>query len=124
MFFLKSVMGRAIHHDLIKWFGGSHGLRDLGLLESAIARPQHPAQSEASAGQLAATLGWGFIKNHAFLDGNKRVGLAAVVTFLKLNGHQLTCTEAEETVLVLRAVASEIDEAEWMAWVVRSVGPL
>jgi death-on-curing protein len=120
------MMVKAIHHDLINWYGGSHGLRDLNLLESALARPQHLVQYEpdASVGQLAAVLGWGLIKNHAFLDGNKRIGIAAVITFLKLNGHELTCSEVEETAMVLRAAASEMDEAEWTAWVVRSVVPI
>ena len=119
-------MVRAIHHDLIKWYGGSHGLRDLGLLESALARPLHLVQYEPDAeiGQLAAVLGWGLIKNHAFLDGNKRIGLAAVVAFLKLNDYGLTCSEVEETAMILQVAASEIDEAEWTAWVVRSVSQL
>jgi len=124
--FLNSVMVRAIHHDLIKWYGGSHGRRDLGLLESALARPLHLVQYEPDAGieDLAAVLGWGLIKNDAFLDGNKRIGLAVMVTFLKLNGNEFHCSEVEETAMVLRAAASEIDEVEWTAWVVRSVGPL
>ncbi len=126
MRFLNSVMVRAIHHDLIKWYGGSHGLRDLGLLESALARPEQLAHYEpdASVGKLAAVLGWGLLKNHAFLDGNKRIGIAAVITFLKLNGFELTCSEVEETAMVLRAAASEMDEAEWTAWVMRSVAPI
>ncbi|NYF78532.1 death-on-curing protein [Granulicella arctica] len=116
-------MIRAIHADLIAGYGGSHGLRDLGLLESALARPEQLAHYEPDAGveRLAAVLGWGLLKNHAFLDGNKRVALAAVVTFLKLNGYALTCSEVEETAMVLRAAASEIDEAAWTDWVIRSV---
>jgi len=119
-------MVRAIHADLIAGYGGSHGLRDLGLLELALARSEQPAHYEpdAGVGRLAAMLGWGLIKNHAFLDGNKRVALATVVTFLKLNGYALTCSEVEETAMVLRAVASEIDEPEWTAWVARSIAPL
>ena len=119
-------MVRAIHSGLIAGYGGSYGLRGLGLLESAFARPEQLAHYEpdAAVGRLAAVLGWGLIKNHAFLDGNKRVALAAVVTFLKLNGHVLTCSEVEETAMVLRAAASEIDESEWTAWVARSVAPL
>lgn len=119
-------MMRAIHSDLIQRYGGSHGLRDSGLLESALARPQHLANYDSDAGvaQLASALGWGLVKNHAFLDGNKRVALAALVTFLKLNGYRLTCAEVEETAMVLRAASSEIGEEEWTAWVVRSVGPL
>ena len=123
MLFLNSTMIRAIHSDLIQRYGGSYGVRDGGLLESALARPQHLANYEpdATIAQLAAVLGWGLLKNHAFLDGNKRIGLAGMITFLKLNGHQLTCPEVEETAMVLRAAASELSEAEWTAWVQRVV---
>ena len=119
-------MVRAIHSDLIQRYGGSYGLRDSGLLESALARPLHLANYDPDAGvaQFAAVLGWGLVKNHAFLDGNKRIALAALVTFLKINGYQLTCSEIEETAMVLRAASSEIGEETWTAWVVRSVVPL
>ena len=125
MFFLNAAMVQAIHSDLIEHYGGSYGLRDAGLLESALARPRHLLQyvPDSSIAALAATLGWGLIRNHAFLDGNKRIGLAAVITFLRLNGHQLTSTEVEETAMVLQAAASEITEDAWTAWVERAVTP-
>ncbi len=117
-------MLRAIHSDLIARYGGSHGVRDLGLLESALARPLQLANYEpdATVAHPAAVLGLGLVKNHAFVDGNKRAALAGMVTFLRLNGYRLTCSEVEETAMVLRAAASEISEGEWTAWVVRSVG--
>lgn len=123
MRFLNSVMLRTMHSDLIRVFGGSYGLRDAGLLESAVARPLQLANysSDATIGMLAAILCWGLVKNHAFIDGNKRIALAALVTFLKLNGYRLTCSEAEETAMILRAAASEITEAEFGAWAERSV---
>ena len=126
MRFLNSVMARAIHSDLIQRYGGSYGVRDGGLLESALARPQQLAKYEpdATIRQLAAVLGWRLLKNHAFLDGNKRIGLAALITFLKLNGHYLTCSEVEETDRVLRAAGGEITEAAWAAWVQSVVAPL
>ncbi len=119
-------MVKAIHSELIRHYGGSYGLRDAGLLESALARPEQIEHYEASAsvGRLAAALGWGLIKNNAFVDGNKRVGLGAMVTMLRRNGHKLHCSEAEETTMVLRAAASATEEAAWMAWVERSVSPL
>lgn len=112
---------RAIHAELIVRYGGSTGLRDAGLLESAIARPAHlhVYEEDASIARLCATLGWGLLKNHAFIDGNKRVALAAMVVFLELNGHEFTCSEAEETDMVLRAAASELNEAQWNEWVER-----
>jgi death-on-curing protein len=126
MRFLNSAMARAIHSDLIQRYGGSYGVRDSGLLESALARSQQLANYEpdATIAHLAAVLGWGLLKNHAFVDGNKRIGIAAMITFLKLNGHQLTCSEVEETAMVLRAAASELTEAEWTTWVERVVAPL
>jgi death-on-curing protein len=93
------------------------GLCDAGLLESAIARPANLHEEDASIARLCASLGWGLLKNHAFIDGNKGVALGAMVTFLELNGHELTCSEAEETDMVLRAAASELNELEWNAWV-------
>jgi death-on-curing protein len=112
-----------LHAALIEESGGSHGLRDSGLLESAIARAENKINydPEATVAAVAASLSWGLIKNHAFIDGNKRVGLAALVVFLEANGFSLISPVEEETAMVLRAAASEIDEMEWTAWVVRSV---
>jgi death-on-curing protein len=99
-------------------------LRDAGLLESAIARAENKVNydPEASVGSVAGSLSWGLIKDHAFIDGNKRIGLAALVVFLEANGLTLICSVEEEIAVVLRAAASEIAEEEWTAWVVRSVG--
>jgi len=112
-----------LHAALIEESGGSHGLRDSGLLASAIARAENKVNydPEATAAAVAASLSWGLIKNHAFIDGNKRIGLAALVVFLEANGFSLICSAEEETAMVLRAAASEIAEEEWTAWVVRSV---
>jgi death-on-curing protein len=117
---------KAIHSELIQRYGGSYGLRDAALLESAIARPRQLAHynGKASVAELAAVLGWGLIKNNAFVDGKKRIGLAAMVTFLTRNGCRFTCPEIEETAMVLRAAASEIDETQWTAWVVQRVAAL
>lgn len=124
--FLSVDAVEALQKVTISRFGGMHGLRDRGLLESAVARAENLAyyNPEATVSQIAATLAWGLIKNHAFLDGNKRIGSIALFTFLDLNRCKLTCSEAEETAMVLRAAASEIDEAAWTIWVERSVGPL
>jgi death-on-curing protein len=77
-----------------------------------------------SIAELAAGLAWAILRNHPFLDGNKRAAFAGLALLLDLNGYEMTCPEVEETAMVLRAAASEIDEAEWTAWVVRTVGPL
>ncbi len=124
--FVTVELVEALHRMTIDRFGGSHGLRDRGLLESAVARAENLVyyDPDATMGQVAAILGWGLIKNHAFIDGNKRVGINVLLTFLDLNGYRLTVDELEETEMVLRAAASQITEDEWTAWVERSVVPL
>jgi death on curing protein len=124
--FLSVAAVQAVQADLIEVYGGSHGLRDLGLLESAVARAENKAayDPEATVATIAASLSYGLIKNHAFIDGNKRIGLAALADFPKLNGYKITAPLDERIAMVLRAAASEIDEDEWTAWVVRSVAPI
>ena len=100
-------------------------MRDEGLLQSAVLRAENRAAYDpsASAATVAASLSWGLIKNHAFIDGNKRVGLVSMIVFLELNGYRLTCSEVEETAMVLRAAASQITEDEWTGWVASVVAP-
>ena len=112
----------AIQEELISRYGGLPGLRASGLLESAVARPQHLAayRRNVTVPALAAAYGWGLLRNHPFVDGNKRIALAAMVVFLDLNGWELTCSQAEETAMVLRAAAGEMNENVWGKWVGRS----
>ena len=123
--FLSVEAIEALHTQSILHFGGSHGLRDRNLLASAAARPEQTFyyNPEATLGELAATLGWGLIKNHAFVDGNKRIGLIAMITFLDLHVHSFACSKDDLVVMILRAAAGDIGEDEWTAWVVRSVAP-
>jgi death-on-curing protein len=116
-------MVEMLHTRQIELFGGSHGLRDAGLLESAVLRAENKVayDEDATIASVAASLGWALIKNHAFIDGNKRIGISAVVVFLELNGHTLTCSQEEETAIVRRVAASEMSEDEWTAWVLRNV---
>jgi death on curing protein len=111
-----------MQQELIAGYGGMPGLRAPSSLESALARPKHLAtyKRNVTVPELAAAYAWGLLRNHPFTDGNKRIALASMVVFLDLNGWELTCGEAEETAMVLRAAAGEIEEAEWSAWVQRS----
>jgi len=111
---------------LIERYGGLPGIRDAGALESAAARPANLVSygNVDSIAELGAALAWAILRNHPFADGNKRAAFAGLALFLDLNGYKLTCSEVEETAMVLRAAASEIDESEWTAWVARSVAPL
>ena len=79
---------------------------------------------DASLAAIAASLGYGLIKNYAFVDGNKRVRLAAIVALLKLNGFMVKAPQAEKIAMVWHAAASEISEEEFAAWVERSVATL
>ena len=74
-----------------------------------------------AAARLAAGYGWRILKNRPFAEGNKRMALAAMVTYLEMNGLTWNCGEVEETAMVLRAAAKEMKEDEWEAWVVRNV---
>lgn len=111
----------AIHQELIARYGGMPGLRAPNLLESALARPKHLVAyiPRVNMSELAAAYTWGLLRNHPFVDGNKRIALAALVVFLELNGWELICTEAEETAMILRAAAGEIDESALRDWVSR-----
>jgi death on curing protein len=124
--FVRGDALRNVQSRLIERYGGIAGVRDENLLESALARPQHLEYYEgvSSIAQLAAALSWSLLRNHPFNDGNKRVAFAATMIFLTRNGYRITCTEVEETAMTLRAAASEITEAEWMAWLERVAQPI
>jgi len=123
--FLDVAGIKAAQADLIEQYGGSHGLRDAGLLESAVMRAENKANYEpdATAASIGASLSYGLIKNHAFIDGNKRIGLAALIDFIALHGYILNVPQEEQIAMVLKAASSEITEVEWSAWVERSVAP-
>jgi death on curing protein len=107
-----------LHDESIAEHGGSPGLRDEGMLESALARPQQLANySEPDIAQLAASYGYGLIKNHAFVDGNKRAAFLGVGLFLFLNGYRLLATQVDATRTILKLAASEISEEQFAAWI-------
>jgi death on curing protein len=121
--YVRADVLRNVHGRLIERYGGVSGVRDENGLESAIARPKNLAfyAGAESAGALGAALAWALLRNHPFADGNKRAAFAGLTIFLELNGYRLTCSEVEETAMVLRAASSEISEEDWTAWVERSV---
>ncbi len=106
-----------LHDESIAEHGGAAGIRDQGLLESALARPLNvAAYGEPDLADLAASYGVGLAKNHAFVDGNKRAAFLAVGLFLALNGHRLVASQAEATLTMLDVAAGVIDEATFAAW--------
>lgn len=107
----------AVHEDLLARYGGLAGVRDDGLLESALHRPLHLfSDAKPSLFQMAAAYPAGIIKNHSFLDGNKRAGFMAAYVFLEANGRTFSAPE-EEVVIRTRALAAgRIGERAYVAW--------
>jgi death-on-curing protein len=107
-----------LHGESLAEHGGAPGLRDEGLLESALARPQNlAAYGDPDIAELAACYGVGLAKNHAFVDGNKRAAFLSVGLFLALNGYRLRATQVEATLTMLAVAASEIDEQAFARWI-------
>lgn len=107
----------AAHGRLLSEFGGASGIRDEGLLESALARPENlRAYGTPTIFELAASYAFGVVKNHPFVDGNKRTGFTIAVMFLDLNGQILRASEADATIQTLALAAGELGEAGYAAW--------
>ncbi len=108
----------ALHDESLAEHGGATGMRDEGLLDSALARPLNlAAYGEPTLADLAACYGVGVAKNHAFVDGNKRAAFLAVGLFLAINGHRLVATQADATLTMLAVAAGEVDEAQFAEWI-------
>lgn len=113
--FLTKRLLVALHRDLIESFGGEHGIRDEGMLESALAQPEasfgteplHPTVYEQAAAYL-----FHLVKNHPFVDGNKRVAFAAADVFLRVNGLELEMSDSDAYKLVIAAADGSIDKEE------------
>jgi len=107
----------ALHDQLLAAHGGAKGRRDAGLLESALARPlRHYADSSPDIVELAALYTAGLVRNHPFVDGNKRTGFAIGIVFLELNGFDFTASEEDATQAVLALAAGTLDEAGYTSW--------
>ena len=107
-----------IHGEQLALFGGPEGVRDSGLLESALAWPINKhAYGETDMASLAASYAFGIARNHPFIDGNKRVAFAAFLVFPGLNGLAFRVEPAHATASILALAACEIDEAGFAQWV-------
>jgi death-on-curing protein len=107
----------AAHAEQIAEHGGGEGIREAGLLDSAMARPQNLAlYGDPDVSELAASYAFGIARNHPFVDGNKRTAAVVSETFLLLNGHVLTATDAELVVTFVALAAGELSEEELTAW--------
>ncbi|WP_405353213.1 type II toxin-antitoxin system death-on-curing family toxin [Ruminococcus sp.] len=110
-----------MHNQLVAETGGISGIRDEGLLESAVNAPFQKfggVDLFPSIQQKAARLGYGLIKNHAFLDGNKRIGTHTMLVFLALNGIELEYTQEELYTVILSVASSKVDLAELNEWII------
>jgi death-on-curing protein len=111
----------ATQEALLERFGGLAGVRDQGLLESALNRPRHlHAYGETSFFTMAAAYAHGIVKNHPFVDGNKRAGFMAAYIFLGANGLEFQAPEEEVVERTLALAAGAIDAADYAAWLERS----
>ncbi len=107
-----------IHAEQLALFGGPAGLRDEGMLQSALGRPHNKfAYGETDLAALAAAYAFGIARNHPFVDGNKRAAFAAIIVFLGLNDIDFLAPEAEATAIILELAAGNIDEDGLTRWI-------
>ena len=117
MIWVDEAVVLAIHEEQIAEHGGSLGLRDSNLLQSALARPRNLiAYGQPDLADLAASYAFGLAKNHAFVDGNKRVSLVVTETFILLNNGSLVADDAACLDIWLRLADGQIDEAQLAIW--------
>lgn len=107
-----------LHDESLALHGGASGIRDEGLLDSALNRAVNLAMYGApTVAELAAAYGLGLAKNHAFIDGNKRVAFLAVGLFLGLNGYQLKASQVDATLTMLALASGDMSEASFALWI-------
>jgi death-on-curing protein len=111
----------AMHEMLLERFGGLKGIRDEGLLESALNKPRHLfSYGQPTVFEMAASYAVGIVKNHPFLDGNKRTGFVAAALFIEANGYLFQATEEEAVLETLALAAGETAEADYAAWLAKN----
>ena len=121
---IEKVVVWAVHEAQLAEHGGSAGVRDAGLLASALARPLNlVAYGEPDAAALAAAYGFGIARNHPFIDGNKRTAFVCTELFLVLNGASLTADDADCVATMLALAAGELAEADFAAWLRSHTAP-
>ncbi|CAN5368564.1 type II toxin-antitoxin system death-on-curing family toxin [soil metagenome] len=124
MIWLTKDMVDGFHRESLARFGGAEGVRDTGLLESALARAQNifSYEPEADVFRLAAAYCTGVVKNHPFIDGNKRTGILSAIAFLSLNGIDPDFDEATIVTMVAGLAAGEISEDQLASWLREACG--
>jgi death-on-curing protein len=123
---IRGDVALAIHEETLMLHGGPEGVRDAGLLESALARPRNLfaySEEDVSLAKFAAAYAWGILANHPFVDGNKRAAFTVALTFLKLNGLEVTATREDRVLTFWGLAAGEITEEQLAEWFERNTGP-
>ena len=120
---IATEVALAAHAEQLAEHGGGDGIRDAGMLDSAMARPQNLVQyGDPDAAALAAAYAFGIARNHPFMDGNKRTAAVVSETFLMLNGYALGATDAELVVAFVALAAGELGEDELADWFRQHLG--
>lgn len=115
---IEEAVVLALHEEQLAEHGGVVGLRDLGLLQSALARPQHLATyGKPDVAALAAAYGYGIARNHPFVDGNKRTAFTVTELFLTLNGYELLADDPSCVSTIFRLAEGSLTEAEFADWI-------
>jgi death-on-curing protein len=114
-----------LHEESLAIFGGPPGVRDEGLLDSALARPKNTFayRPESTVADLAASYGFGLVKNHAFVDGNKRAGFLAIGLFLAIHGLRLAASQVDAIRTILAVAAGGLDERGLSVWIQANIVP-
>jgi len=113
-----------LHNETLAEHGGLAGVRDHGLLESALARPRnlHAYEPESDLARLAAAYGFGLTRNHPFNDGNKRAAFLAIGLFLQINGRELIADPVEAIAVIFGLAKGSLSESELAEWIRRNSG--
>jgi death on curing protein len=115
---VNSKVLHAVHDEQLAEHGGGMGVRDAGLFDSAVNRPQHLAHyGTPDVAELAASYGYGISRNHPFIDGNKRTAFVALEMFLVLNSYELVADDADCVLTMLAVAAGDMSEADFANWV-------
>lgn len=116
---IDKLIVEAIHLDQIRVFGGLHGLRNEGGLDSALSRPKHRWHYENNndLATLTAAYGFGICRNHPFNDGNKRTAFVVMATFAELNGYELIPSEADVVTQMLKVASGDLSEDDLATWI-------
>ena len=124
--FLSREIVLAIHEEQLAQHGGGVGLRDEGLLDSALMRPINRAgyDADADCASLAADYAFGIAKNHPFIDGNKRTAFVTMELCLELNGFRLNATDEDALLTMLRLAAGDSSEGDFAAWIRGNLVPI